>query len=79
MNKYLKDKPPSPMFSNKFPVNVSIDIMSVGMIMKLLFVLDLVWLDNRLQFYNLKVDDNINNLTSEDQQVIWTPTVQKHN
>ena len=28
-NKYLKDKPPAPFNSSKFPVNVSIDIVSV--------------------------------------------------
>ena len=80
-NKYLKGKPPTPTDSNKFPVNVSIDIMSVldiqevGSVLKLLFVLDLTWFDNRLQFYNLKADESMNSLTKEDQQVIWTPTV----
>ena len=45
------------------------------MFLKLLFVLDLAWFDNRLQFYNLKYDDNMNTLTPEDQKSIWTPTV----
>merc|ERR1711970_1363876 len=42
-NKYLKDKNPTPVESNKFPVNVTIDIMSVldiqevGSVLKLLF------------------------------------------
>ena len=80
-NKYLIDKPPKPLSSGKFSVNVSIDIMSildiqeVGSILKLLFVLDLTWFDNRLQFYNLKMDENMNTMTSDDQNSIWTPTV----
>ena len=80
-NKYLKDKPPTPVESDKFPVNVTIDIMSVldiqevGSVLKLLFILDLTWFDNRLQFYNLKADESMNSLTQEDQQIIWTPTV----
>ena len=79
--KYLKDRPPSPKQNNKFPVNASIDIRSVlninevGMVLKLLFVLDLTWFDDRLQFYNLKPDDNMNPLTSDDQKAVWTPTV----
>ena len=80
-NKYLKDKNPTPVESNKFPVNITIDIMSVldiqevGSVLKLLFILDLTWFDNRLQFYNLKADESMNSLTQEDQQIIWTPTV----
>ena len=80
-NKYLKDKTPTPVESNKFPVNVTIeiksvlDIQEVGSVLKLLFILDLTWFDNRLQFYNLKADESMNTLTKEDQQIIWTPTV----
>ena len=80
-NKYLKDRPPTPIFTDKFQVNVSIDIRSVldiqevKMVLKLLFILDLSWFDNRLQFYNLKDDDNMNTLTYEDQEKVWTPTV----
>ena len=56
--------------TDKVPVNASIDIRSVlninevGMVLKLLFVLELSWFDDRLQFYNLKHDDNMNTLTT---------------
>ena len=80
-NKYLKDRPPTPLNTDKFQVNVSInirsvlDIQEVGMVLKLLFNLDLSWFDNRLQFYNLKDDDNMNTLSKIDQETVWTPTV----
>ena len=75
VNKYLKEKPPTPVNSSKFPVNVTItiksvlDIQEVGSVLKLLFNLDLTWFDNRLQFYNLKSDERMNSLTQEDQQI----------
>ena len=79
--KYLKERPPTPKLTEKFAVNASIDIRSVlninevGMVLKLLFFLELSWFDDRLQFYNLKLDDNMHTLTSNDQQKVWTPTV----
>ena len=49
------------------------------MVLKLLFVLELSWFDNRLQFYNLKHNDNMNTLTKDDQKLVWTPTVRFDN
>ena len=80
-NKYRKERPPTQKEKEKVPVNVTLNIRSVldinevDMVMKLLFDLELSWFDNRLQFYNLKRDDNLNTLTHYDQHIVWTPTV----
>ena len=78
--KYLKDKTP-PSNSSTLPVEVSsqiwavLDIKEVGHIMKLKFELSLRWFDRRLQYYNLKDDENMNALLYKETQKLWVPSV----
>ena len=78
--KYLKGKTP-PSNSSTLPVEVSsqiwavLDIQEVALVMNLQFELSLKWFDGRLQYYNLKDNEDINALLYEETQQVWVPSV----
>ena len=51
------------------------DIQEVGQFLKLKFQLRLNWMDARVLFYNLKMDEALNSLSLEEQLTLWTPTI----
>ena len=78
--KYLKGKTP-PSDSLSLPVEVSsqvwkiLDIREMEQFMKIQFELSLKWFDARLEYYNLKDDENMNALLYEEKQKIWVPSI----
>ena len=51
------------------------DIQEVAQYLELKFKISLRWLDARIVFYNLKVNEDMNSLTLDEQLSIWTPTI----
>ena len=51
------------------------DIKEVAQVLTLKFNLQQVWLDSRLQFYNLKEDIEMNTLIAAEKSMIWVPTI----
>ena len=51
------------------------DIQEVAQYLELKFSISLRWVDARVLFYNLKQNENMNSLTLEEQQALWTPTI----
>ena len=49
------------------------DIHEVGQYMELKFKLLLNWVDARIVFHNLKVDERFNSLSLEEQLSLWNP------
>ena len=80
--KYLKDKTPPPLKSgSKLPVVLDIDIYNILEIhevqnmISLKFDLEATWFDSRLNFFNLKMNSQMNTLSSAEAQMIWVPTI----
>ena len=82
--KYLKDKTP-PSEGTTLPVEVSsevwaiLNIKEVEQLTKVQFELSLKWFDGRLQYYNLKEDENMNSLLYEEKQKLWAPRIMFQN
>ena len=51
------------------------DIQEVAQYLELKFKISLQWKDARVMFYNIKVDQNMNSLSLEEQMILWTPTI----
>ena len=51
------------------------DIQEVAQYLKLKFKISLQWMDARVSFYNIKVDETINSLSLDEQLILWTPTI----
>ena len=79
---YIKDDPPpSVIFHQKLAVTLDIniknilDIKEVEQVLTLKFELVATWLDSRLDFYNLKLDVDLNTLSNDEKSMIWVPTI----
>ena len=82
---YIKEYPPITVDSIraliKLPVNISLDILKileineVEGIFKVSFKLHSSWVDERLMYANLKEDSDINALTEQEKQDLWTPDI----
>ena len=82
---YIKEYPPITVDDNrtviKIPVNISLDILKildineVEGIFKVSFQLHSTWFDSRLVYANLKQDSDLNTLTEQEKEDIWTPNV----
>ena len=81
MNLSLKDNLFEYIFfkDNKLELNTSIEIINVleldEVISKMTLQLKLTveWIDSRLEYINLKSDQNLNRLTPQETQDIWMP------
>ena len=51
------------------------DIQEVAQYMELKFKISLQWMDARVSYYNIKLDENMNLLTLDEQLALWTPTI----
>ena len=51
------------------------DIQEVAQYLKLKFKISLQWMDARVNFYNIKTDENMNSLSLDEQITLWTPTI----
>ena len=51
------------------------DIQEVAQYLELKFKISLQWMDARIMFYNIKVDEKMNTLTLDEQLALWTPTL----
>ena len=51
------------------------DIQEVAQYLELKLKISLQWKDARLQFYNIKQQENMNTLSLDEQLLIWTPTI----
>ena len=49
------------------------DIKEVGQFMELKFKMLLTWVDARVLFYNLKIDEKLNSLSLDEQMSLWKP------
>ena len=65
----------------KVPINVSIDILKILDInevegtFKVSFELHSSWVDDRLIYANLKRDTDLNTLTEQEKEDLWTPNI----
>ena len=50
-------------------------INEVDKIIKLKFRISIQWMDARVIFYNLKMDETLNSLSLKEQFSLWTPTI----
>ena len=55
------------------------DISEIAQILKLKFTLRLTWLDARLEFYNIKLEESKNIISTEELSRIWLPVIIFHN
>ncbi|XP_071539015.1 uncharacterized protein [Panulirus ornatus] len=65
---------------SKLPVVInvvikSIDVQTVNMAMKLSYEIEMIWFDNRLQYFNLKVNDSLNSPRLDTMMKLWSPLV----
>ena len=81
-DRYLKDDTPPPQDQGerlKVTLNMDVqnilNIMEVKNILALKFRLEAIWRDSRLQYYNLKTDQELNSLVYIERQQIWVPTI----
>ena len=51
------------------------DIQEVAQYLELKFKISLQWMDARVLYYNIKPDENMNLLTSDEQLTLWTPSI----
>ena len=79
---YLKDKtPPTLNREEKLPVYLNVKVKNiirideVEQIINIQFQLELVWLDSRHQYYNLKENEIMNTLTNKEVEEIWVPSI----
>ncbi|XP_063869703.1 uncharacterized protein LOC135105499 [Scylla paramamosain] len=66
--------------NSKLPVTIkftikSIDVQTVKMSMKLSYELEMIWFDNRLNYFNLKANDSLNNPRLDAMMKLWSPLV----
>ena len=80
--RYLKDDAPPPIIPGAnvdvtLSMNIQniLDIQEVQQRLALKFDLEEKWLDSRLQFYNLKKDQEMNTLVFEEKNMIWIPRI----
>ena len=65
----------------KTVVNVSVDLLSILKVNEVESVfscqlrLFLTWVDQRLQYNNLKMESNLNSMSLEEKAAIWTPRI----
>ena len=81
-DRYLKDDTPPPLTQGeRLEVTLNVDvqnilnIIEVKNILSLKFRLEQTWRDSRLQYYNLKTDQELNSLIYLERQQIWVPTI----
>ena len=82
---YIKEYPPISVDSNynlfKVPINVTIDILKILDInevegtFEVSFELHSSWVDDRLTYANLKQDSDLNTLTEQEKEDLWTPNI----
>ena len=62
-------------------VNIMViqEIKEIQQILQLKFSLRLTWVDARLEFYNIKLDETMNVITIEELYRIWLPIIIFHN
>ena len=78
VERYQKDDPPI-KDGEKVNVTLSMNVQNILEIqevqkkLSLKFNLEEAWLDSRLQFYNLKKDEEMNTLISNERNMIWVP------
>ena len=80
--RYLKDDTPPPLTAGKrleviLSVDVQniLDIQEVQKILSLKLDLQESWNDSRLQYYNLKEDEDLNTLFFSEKQQVWVPRI----
>ena len=50
-------------------------MQEVAQYLELKCKISLQWMDARVSFYNIKPEENMNALTLDEQQALWTPTI----
>jgi hypothetical protein len=75
-NNYMKDKPPKQALV-KLRVNLLkiLEIDEVAMMYRTQFTVNQEWLDPRIIFHNLHVNQSLNALVEEEKKLIWTPSL----
>ena len=51
------------------------DIQEVAQYLELKFKITMSWRDARVSYYNIKQQQDMNSLTMDEQQALWTPTI----
>ena len=84
--RYLKDKPPPPTTNGeKVAANISVNLLDVleinevRMSFKTKYKLFIQWFDPRINFYNLKTDEELNTLLPDEMESIWIPSITFYN
>merc|ERR1712128_383616 len=79
---YLRDDAPPPIIKGeRVNVTLSLEVISilnlqeVDQVLSMKFDLLKVWLDSRLDFYNLKTDMEMNSLVLAEKAAIWVPKI----
>ena len=80
---YVLEYPPFSTDDKGQPIKVDVrikmdllsisDINEVGQTFTSQFDLSIIWSDFRINFHNLKSDQNMNSLTADERQSIWVP------
>ena len=80
---YVLEYPPFSTDDEGLPIKVDVmikmdllsisDINEVGQTFTTKFKLSISWSDFRINFHNLKSDQNMNSLTADERQSIWVP------
>ena len=51
------------------------DIQEVAQYLELKLKITMRWVDARVSYYNIKQQQDMNSLTMNEQQKLWTPTI----
>ena len=51
------------------------DIQEVAQYLELKLKITMSWKDARVSYYNIKQQQDMNSLTMDEQQALWTPTI----
>ena len=71
------------IFQNIFPLSVEImvvqEIKEIQQLLQLKFLLRMAWVDARLDFFNIKLDETMNVISLDELNRIWLPIIVFHN
>ena len=70
-------------FQRYFPLSVEImvvqEIKEIQQLLQLKFLLRMAWVDARLDFFNIKLDETMNVISLDELNRIWLPIIVFHN
>ena len=75
-NNYLKDKPPkAAVVKIRIELLQVLEIGEIKMLFSTQYKLHMQWFDQRVTFYNLNDNQELNSLVQDEKHKIWTPAL----